>query len=102
MLVVATTMFAPPETLNAAHDAAPRWVSLRDVEMTLNVALFIPLGIGVGLIARARWLLALVALSVTIELIQLTLPERQSELIDVVTNSSGEVYGYLIGRRLRS
>lgn len=101
LLVVVTTMFGPPETLSAAHDVAPSWVGLRAVEMAMNVALFVPLGIGVGLIARARWLWALVALSATIELIQLGLPERQTELIDVATNSTGALLGYLIGRRIR-
>ncbi len=101
VLVVTTTMFAPPETLEVAHEAAPDWVGLRAVEMTLNVALFVPLGMAVGLIARARWLWALVALSVTIEVVQLWLPERQTELIDVATNSAGAVLGYLMARSLR-
>jgi len=98
VLVVTTTMFAPPRSLDLAHATAPDWVGFRAVEMVLNIALFVPLGIAVGLVARARWLWALVLLSVGIEVVQLWLPERQSEVVDVATNSTGGVLGYLLGR----
>ncbi len=98
VLVGAMTMFSPPETLDVAYEASPDWVTRQAVAMALNVALFIPLGIAVGLVARARWLWALVALSVTVEVTQLWLPERHTELVDIVTNSTGAVLGYLVGR----
>jgi VanZ family protein len=101
VLIVSMTMFTPPETLQRAHDPVAGWLPIRAVEMALNVAMFVPLGAAVGWVARARWLWALVALSVVIELLQLGLPDRQTELIDVVTNSIGAVIGYGLARRTR-
>jgi glycopeptide antibiotics resistance protein len=100
-LLVGMTMFSPPQTLQRLHDPVAAWLPARAVEIALNVALFMPLGAAVGLVARARWLWAVVALSVTVELLQLGLPDRQTELIDVVTNSLGAVVGYGLARRAR-
>ena len=101
VFVVHLTMFAPPATLESVHEPVADHVSLRTVEMLLNVALFVPLGAALAWLGRPRWLLAAVALSVAIELVQLTLPDRQTELIDVVTNSVGAVIGYTAVRALR-
>jgi hypothetical protein len=100
-LLVTMTMFAPPASLSRAHAPVAGLVPVRVVEMVLNVALFVPLGAAVGWVARARWLWALVALSVVIELLQLGLPDRRTEPIDVVTNSIGAVLGFLAARRIR-
>jgi hypothetical protein len=100
-LLVGMTMFSPPRTLQRLHDPVAGWLPVRAVEIVLNVALFTPLGAAVGVVARARWLWALVALSVAVELLQLGLPDRQTELIDVVSNSTGAVLGFLLARRLR-
>ena len=101
LLIVQMTMFDQPESLSQVHDPVADWLSLRAVEMLLNVALFVPLGMAVGWVGRARWLWAVVAVSITIEVLQLGLPDRRTELIDVVTNSAGGVLGYLLIRRLR-
>jgi hypothetical protein len=101
-LVATMTLFAPPASLGRAHAPVERLLPIRATEMVLNVALFLPLGAAVGWVARARWLWALVALSVIIELLQLGLPDRQTELIDVVTNSIGAVLGFLMARRLQT
>jgi glycopeptide antibiotics resistance protein len=100
-LLVGMTMFSPPETLQRLHGPLAAWLPARAVEIVLNVALFVPLGAAVGLVARARWLWAVVALSVAVELLQLGLPDRQTELIDVVSNSTGAALGFAIARRLR-
>jgi glycopeptide antibiotics resistance protein len=100
-LLVTVTMFAPPASLGRMHAPVEGLLPVRVVEMILNVALFVPLGAAVGWIARARWLWALVALSVAIELLQLGLPDRQTELIDVVTNSVGACLGFLAAKHAR-
>ena len=102
LFVLTMTLFSPPDTLQEVHDPVADHVGLRPVEMLLNVALFVPLGAVVGWFGRPRWLLALVALSIGIEIAQLWLPERETEAIDVLTNSVGGVLGYLavhVGRR---
>jgi hypothetical protein len=66
------------------------------------MALFVPLGAAVGLVARARWLWTLVALSIAVEVLQLGLPDRQTEPIDVASNSAGAVVGFLRVRRAPS
>jgi hypothetical protein len=100
-LLVTMTMFAPPASLGRVHAPVEGLLPLRATEMTLNVALFLPLGAAVGWVARARWLWLLVALSVTIELLQLGLPDRQTEVIDVVTNTIGAVLGFLAAKHVR-
>ncbi len=71
-------------------------------DAVLNVLLFVPLGVAIGL-SRGRWpLLALVPLLLTlaIEATQLLLPARQSALGDLVANSAGGWLG-LAATRLR-
>lgn len=61
-------------------------------DAVLNVLLFVPLGMALGLSPRRRWLiLALIPplLSLAVEAIQLLLPTRQSALGDLVANSAG-------------
>ena len=67
-------------------------------ELLANVALFVPLGLlGALLLPRRRWwtaLLALVALSVTIETVQgLVLPYRIASAHDVLANTLGAAVG---------
>ena len=100
--VLTMTLFSPPESLQEIHDPVSDHVGLRPVEMLLNVALFVPLGAVVGWFGRPRWLLGVVALSISIEIVQLWLPERQTEAVDVLTNSVGGALGFLavhLGRR---
>lgn len=73
-------------------------------DAVLNVLLFVPLGMALGLSPRRRWLiLALVppVLSLAVEAVQLLLPARQSALGDLVANSAGGWLG-LAGTRLRA
>jgi glycopeptide antibiotics resistance protein len=82
-------------------------------DVSVNVLLFIPLGISIGLVPRSRrsvaLLLAAIFLPVAIETTQLLLPvlDRACESADVVDNLSGLVVGlalapvgrWLAGRR---
>jgi hypothetical protein len=72
-------------------------------ETGLNVLLFIPLGLAVGLVPRSRTKLLLVAGSVAlpfvIEMIQLTVTslDRECQSADVVDNLMGLVIGLALG-----
>jgi glycopeptide antibiotics resistance protein len=76
-------------------------------DTSLNVALFVPLGIGIGLVAarhaRARLVVAAVLLPFVIEGIQLTVSvlDRGCQSADVVDNLSGLLVGLLIGWAIR-
>lgn len=79
----------------------PRWVNYRFVEMSANVALFVPLGFVAALaFFRKRWWqggLVGLLLSCCIELGQLLfLQDRFASPIDLMTNTSGAVIGALI------
>jgi glycopeptide antibiotics resistance protein len=86
---------------------APLDELLRFDDTSLNVALFIPLGVALGLIrarrARAGLLLAAVALPFAIEGIQLSAPilDRGCQSADVFDNLTGLVIGFIIGTGVR-
>jgi VanZ family protein len=73
-------------------------IQLSDV--VRNVVLYLPLGASMTLVGmRARWVTVLaLALSVTIEYVQLHLPGRESSLADVVCNGSGALLGVVAAR----
>jgi VanZ like family len=76
-------------------------------ETSLNVALFIPLGIAIGLVrtsrARTALILGSIALPFAIEAIQLLAPilDRGCQSSDVVDNLTGLAVGLVIGTGLR-
>ncbi len=86
---------------------APLQELLRPTDTSLNVLLFIPLGIAVGLVPRSRRRNVLVAVAlvspVAIESAQLVLPVlgRGCQSADVFDNLSGLVLGWLIGAGAR-
>ncbi len=73
-----------------------RWVAPRTLAMALNVVLFMPLGAVIGWFGRPWWLLGAMFTSVTIELAQLLLPDRNPLLSDVITNTLGACLGFLL------
>jgi hypothetical protein len=71
-------------------------------ERSLNVALFIPLGLTLALLVRGRlhWIVLAVGLALPwiVEVLQIALPfSRDSQYIDIADNSTGFVVGFLIG-----
>ena len=85
-------LFDAVDRLRAAVPAA--YVAL---EFVANIALFVPFGVLVRLVsARLPWWGVAVlgfATTVTIELVQSTLPTRFSTLSDVIANTAGTLLG---------
>lgn len=89
-------------------DLSRMWVPpvdtlLRDRDAALNVVLFVPLGLALGLLPRTAGTAALITaffgLTVMVELAQLVLGPlgRECETADVVDNTVGLVIGLAIG-----
>ncbi|MEX2563361.1 MAG: VanZ family protein [Nitriliruptoraceae bacterium] len=101
--IVMLTLFDPPDWLPFLPDPVVDTVDFAVLEMAANVALFVPLGLVLGFWwphhRRVVW--SAVALSVTIELLQLRLEDRVSDPVDVVANSLGAWLGYFTSSRLR-
>jgi hypothetical protein len=71
-------------------------LTAEEAEGLANVALFVPLGAAGALLTRrhAAWVvIALGALSLTIEVLQARLPDRTPSYRDVVMNSTGALAG---------
>jgi glycopeptide antibiotics resistance protein len=98
VLVLAMTLtLEPPWLFRRAASELDGTESLL-LSRVLNVVLFVPLGVAIGSRLRPRWLWLVVGLSVTVELAQLALEDRNPDVLDIVTNSAGGVLGYLAGR----
>ncbi|QBR74974.1 VanZ family protein [Microbacterium sediminis] len=85
----------------------PEFVDYAVIEFGANIALFLPVGVLLGLAIPMRWtLLTLIlgpALSAGIEFAQSqVLDERYSTVSDVVANSIGSTIGVLIALTLRA
>jgi glycopeptide antibiotics resistance protein len=76
-------------------------------DFLLNIILFMPLGMSLHSFP-VRWrklvfaLLFCASVSTTIEVLQLSLPIRNPNLIDIFSNSLGGVLGYSVDRRWRT
>lgn len=86
---------------------APDWVTDEDVEVVLNVLLFVPLSF-LGAVLRPgwgwlRWLGAGFAVTAVVEFVQgVFLPGRTPDVVDMVANTLGALLGYwlfLLARR---
>ncbi len=92
--------FVPLRTISEqATDAVS--VSIFVHQVLGNVALFVPLGLALGLrgLTRRRAVLLLAAVSVSIEALQvLVVPNRAGDVDDVILNVTGGIAGYIIGR----
>ena len=89
--------------LYAMRDAfAPAYIAL---EFVANIAMFVPFGVLVPLafvrLPRFVTLALGFATTLTIELVQSTLPSRFSTVSDVVANTLGAAIGLLVLRRAR-
>jgi len=75
------------------------------LEVTLNLLLFIPLGVYLGVLAR-RWNLAIVAIaiaatSLALEVAQFVLAVGSSDVTDLIVNTAGGLVGLAIARVVR-
>lgn len=87
--------------LNPGAWTAPvTWTTGYLSEIAFNVAIFLPVGVLAALlIPRRRWALAMLAglaFTVVIELVQVAEPTRISDPRDLVMNTSGAVLGVLV------
>jgi len=109
LLVVAFIVFSPADDSGTGFLdrlgellGEPAYVAL---EFTANIAMFVPFGVLVRVaFARLPWWAVLLlgfATTVTIELVQTTLPSRYSTLSDVIANTLGTAAGLLIVWLLR-
>ena len=104
LLVVALIVFSPADDSGTGFLdrlgellGEPAYVAL---EFAANIAMFVPFGVLVRVaFARLPWWAVLLlgfATTVTIELVQTTLPSRYSTLSDVIANTLGTAAGLLI------
>jgi glycopeptide antibiotics resistance protein len=110
VLLIAVVVLSPISIGAIVHDqmlavlawlsarGAPAWLDDKAVERIANVALFVPVGFCVGIVAGARrWWLGAVAgfvLSCGIEFAQYAfLPGRFASVWDIVTNTLGALIG---------
>jgi glycopeptide antibiotics resistance protein len=79
---------------------ATAWITYPTVEFTANVAMFVPVGVLILLlVGRYRWWMAVlfgVLLSASIEVAQLFVPGRVSDVRDLVSNSIGALFGVVL------
>jgi VanZ family protein len=106
LLVILVATLKPMPDQAAASRATPLWCLLcgqnGGVDVADNILLFVPLAFGLRLsgVARSRVLIAGAALSLTIELLQLSvIPGRDASLSDVLTNTLGTWLGSILAGR---
>ncbi|MDO4252256.1 MAG: VanZ family protein [Rothia sp. (in: high G+C Gram-positive bacteria)] len=88
-------------TLGQHRGVLPGWFGYAQLEWLANVLMFVPGGflltLLVGPARRLRIPLFLALASITIELLQLFLPERTSSIFDVLANTLGGLVGCFVG-----
>lgn len=80
------------------HDLTD-WITYQRVEFAANVAMFVPIGMFFLLLfGRRLWFISVLAgaaLTCAIEFVQLFMPDRVSDVSDLIANSIGTVIGVL-------
>jgi VanZ like family len=80
------------------------WVQLAVTDIAVNILLFVPLGLGVGLrwprVRAATWVVGAIALSLTIELAQALVLNRSGDITDVIANTMGALAGVGLARAI--
>ena len=75
------------------------WITYQRVEFTANIGMFVPIGMFFLLLfGRRMWPLAIiagVALTCAIEFVQRYLPDRVSDVSDLIANSLGTLVGVI-------
>lgn len=92
-----------------AYNKTPILVPFQELETLdaiLNLVFYVPLGLLFGALTRrhvsGRWwlaLLATLAVTVTLETLQLFVPDRQPSIDDVLFNTAGGLMGILLAQR---
>jgi hypothetical protein len=104
LLVLFLTLYPTPDQADTAAGTS-MWClvcgELGMVDVLLNVVLFLPLGLGLGL-ARTPWLRAILIIGLTtlsVEILQLSVVTgRDASLSDLLTNSLGGAIGLVLAR----
>ena len=91
-----STSGGPVRPFNFCLTCNFRWLA----DWLANVAMFVPLGLAMNWKRRhfIRTTLRVAAFSISIELLQTTIPGRDPTLSDVIANSIGGAFGALLGR----
>jgi glycopeptide antibiotics resistance protein len=97
-----TLLPGSPAPYRLIAEAVSPWVGPRRVAFVLNVALFVPLGALAGWRRNRGAFVAVVALSLLIETLQLVIPGRSPDPFDLVANGVGAVLGAYLVRIFRS
>ena len=104
--ICALTLYPMPASAPAAAATPLLCIVCGDrggADVALNLLLFVPVGFGLGLAtgSRVRPVILAGLLSLTVELLQLTLvPGRDASLSDLLTNTTGAALGALLAARL--
>ncbi|MBC7724991.1 MAG: VanZ family protein [Burkholderiaceae bacterium] len=81
------------------HDTTS-WLTYNRVEFLANVGMFVPVGMFFLLLfGRRMWVVAIIAggaLTCAIEFTQMFLPDRVSDVRDIVANSTGALVGVIL------
>ena len=107
LLILLLTLYPTPDQVPYTADTS-LWClvcgELGLVDVALNIVLFIPLGIGLGLMG-VSWIRALLIIglaTLTIEVLQLSVVTgRDASLSDVLTNSLGGAFGLALAHHWR-
>jgi hypothetical protein len=106
LLSIGAATLVPLPRQAAASGATPVWCLVcgeyGGVDVVINLLLFIPAGLGLGLLGRSVSNAALIgfAISLIVETLQLTvIPGRDASLSDLLTNTMGAAMGAAIGLR---
>ena len=107
-VAIASLTLLPAAVSRAGAETAEFWCircgTFGGVDALLNTLLFLPLGLGLGLRGwrPSRALLAIGALTVAVEALQLwAIPGRDASLSDIVTNTLGGSLGWLLAGQWR-
>lgn len=94
----------PFQSLFESFRFGPYWTELVLVDLAANLLLYLPLGLLVALrlprLSFGMWLLAVLAITAGIEVIQGVVLNRAADITDVVMNAAGGISGFAAARTI--